>query len=64
MIYASDFKKGITFEINGEPHIVLDFQHVKPERALLSSGRNTRTYSREPRKKKPLTPMTSSRRPI
>ncbi len=30
MIYAGDFKKGITFEINGEPHVVLDFQHVKP----------------------------------
>lgn len=30
MIYASDFRKGITFEINGEPHIILDFQHVKP----------------------------------
>ena len=30
MINASDFRKGITFEINGEPHLVLDFQHVKP----------------------------------
>ena len=30
MIYASYFRKGITFEINGEPHVVLDFQHVKP----------------------------------
>jgi len=30
MIYASDFRKGITFEINGEPHVVIDFQHVKP----------------------------------
>ena len=30
MIYASDFRKGITFEINGERHVVLDFQHVKP----------------------------------
>ena len=30
MIYASDFRKGITFEINGEPHVVLVFQHVKP----------------------------------
>lgn len=30
MIYASDFRKGITFEINGEPHVILDFQHVKP----------------------------------
>ena len=30
MINASDFRKGITFEINGEPHLVLDFQPVKP----------------------------------
>ena len=30
MIYASDYRKGITFEMNGEPHVVLDFQHVKP----------------------------------
>ena len=28
MIYAGDFRKGITFEINGEPHVVLDFQHA------------------------------------
>ena len=30
MIYAGDFRKGITFEIDGAPHVVLDFQHVKP----------------------------------
>lgn len=30
MISAGDFRKGMTFEINGEPHVVLDFQHVKP----------------------------------
>ncbi len=30
MIYASEFRKGNTFQINGEPHVVLDFQHVKP----------------------------------
>ena len=30
MIYAGDFRKGITFEIDGEPHVVVDFQHVKP----------------------------------
>ena len=30
MISAGDFKKGITFEVNGQPHIILDFQHVKP----------------------------------
>ncbi|SES71120.1 translation elongation factor P (EF-P) [Natronincola peptidivorans] len=30
MISAGDFRKGITFEMNGEPYTVLDFQHVKP----------------------------------
>ena len=30
MIYASEFRKGNTFEINGEPHVIIDFQHVKP----------------------------------
>lgn len=30
MISASDFRKGVTFEINGQPHVILDFQHVKP----------------------------------
>ena len=30
MVYASDFRKGKTFILNGEPHVVLDFQHVKP----------------------------------
>ena len=30
MIYASDFRKGRTFQINGEPQVVLDFLHVKP----------------------------------
>ena len=36
MIYASDFRKGITFEKDGEPHVVLDFQHVNRARARLS----------------------------
>ena len=30
MITAGDFRKGMTFEIEGEPHVVVDFQHVKP----------------------------------
>lgn len=30
MISAGEFRKGMTFEIDGEPHVVLDFQHVKP----------------------------------
>ncbi len=30
MISAGDFRKGNTFEMNGEPFVVVDFQHVKP----------------------------------
>ncbi|MCL1803223.1 MAG: elongation factor P [Eubacteriaceae bacterium] len=30
MITAGDFKKGVTFEIDGDVYIVIDFQHVKP----------------------------------
>jgi elongation factor P len=30
MISASEFRKGITFEIDGEPYVIMDFQHVKP----------------------------------
>lgn len=30
MISAGEFRKGVTFEMKGEPHVVVDFQHVKP----------------------------------
>lgn len=30
MISAGDFRKGVTFEIKGDPYLVVDFQHVKP----------------------------------
>jgi len=30
MIHAGEFKRGVTFEINGEPYVILEFQHVKP----------------------------------
>lgn len=30
MIAAGDFRKGMTFEIDGDPYVVVDFQHVKP----------------------------------
>ncbi len=30
MISAGDFRKGVTFEIEGQPYVVVDFQHVKP----------------------------------
>ena len=30
MIVAGDFRKGITFEMDGNVYVVVDFQHVKP----------------------------------
>lgn len=30
MISAGEFRKGITFEMDGQPYLVVDFQHVKP----------------------------------
>lgn len=30
MIQAGDFRKGMTFEIDGKPFVVVEFQHVKP----------------------------------
>ena len=30
MISAGDFRNGLTFEVNGQPHIIVEFQHVKP----------------------------------
>jgi elongation factor P len=30
MINASDFKKGVTIEIDGNVFVIVDFQHVKP----------------------------------
>ena len=30
MISAGDFRKGVTFEMDGDVYEILDFQHVKP----------------------------------
>jgi len=30
MIMAGDFRKGITFEMEGKVYVIVDFQHVKP----------------------------------
>ena len=30
MISAGDFRKGVTFEMDGKVYVVVDFQHVKP----------------------------------
>ena len=30
MISAGDFRKGVTFEKDGQPFVIVDFQHVKP----------------------------------
>ena len=43
MISAGDFRKGVTFEMNGEPHVVLDFQHVKGAAFVRTKYRNILT---------------------
>jgi elongation factor P len=30
MYSTTDFRKGLKIEINGEPYVIVDFQHVKP----------------------------------
>ena len=30
MISAGDFRKGVTFEMDGKVYVIVDFQHVKP----------------------------------
>ena len=30
MYFTADFRKGLKIEINGEPYVIVDFQHVKP----------------------------------
>lgn len=30
MVTAGDFKKGVTFEMDGQIYVIIDFQHVKP----------------------------------
>jgi elongation factor P len=30
MFSTTDFRKGLKVEINGEPYVIVDFQHVKP----------------------------------
>ena len=36
MISAGDFRNGITLEIEGNVYQIVEFQHVKPGRVLLS----------------------------
>lgn len=35
MISAGDFRNGATFEMDGSVYSIIEFQHVKPERARL-----------------------------
>jgi elongation factor P len=30
MVSAGDFRKGLTFEMDGDVYVIIDFQHVKP----------------------------------
>ena len=38
MISTSDFRTGLTFELDGDVVTLLEFQHVKPAKAQLLSA--------------------------
>ena len=38
MISASDFRNGVTFDMDGKVMQIVEFQHVKPARVLPSSA--------------------------
>ena len=42
-ISAGDFRKGVVFEMDGKPMLVVDFQTSSPARAPLSCVPSTRT---------------------
>ena len=43
MVNASDFRKGVTFEKDGQPCLIVDFQHVKPGKGAASLELNIKT---------------------
>ena len=55
MISASDFRKGVTFEMDGNVYAIIDFQHVKPGKGaafvrtkiknVLTGGTTERTFN-------------------
>lgn len=65
MISASDFRKGVTFEMDGDVFQVVDFQHVKPGkgaafvrtkiRSVMSGGNRDVTFN--PSEKFPKAPI-------
>ena len=40
MYDTSDFRNGLKIEYQGEPFIVVEFQHVKPVRVISSLGQD------------------------
>ena len=44
MVNASDFRKGVTFEKDGQPCLIVDFQHVKPLDCVDISTENDSFY--------------------
>lgn len=43
MVTAGDFRNGLTFEMDGNVMQVVEFQHVKREKALLFVRTNLKT---------------------
>ena len=48
MISAGDFRNGVTVEIDGNVCQIVEFQHVKPGKGLLSLEPNTKILLQDP----------------
>ena len=55
-VHTSDFRNSLKIEYQGEPFIVVEFQHVKPERVISSLGRKSRVRSPDAFSMRPLSP--------
>ena len=44
MISAGDFRKGITFEMDGDVYQIIDFHMLSQEKAQLSLGQKIKYY--------------------
>lgn len=44
MATTADFRNGLCLEWNNDLYTIVEFQHVKPEKGLLSSGQSLKIF--------------------
>lgn len=60
MVSAGDFRNGVTFEMDGQVYQIVEFQHVKPGKALHSLELKSRMLFKALLLKEPLTQRKNS----